>query len=163
MANNLDISFELTEKHIKKTCKSGQGPETCRYLILSPNGFSCGKFTELADILNERSEDGEIIAKGDNCNSVLDKIMKIKWLLIDNYFQHKETMPDVNHKGVLGDIVFKKELNDLEFRDQGGYLIASYDISSMEIIDTPKYFKFQGPGGLFMGTIKVFKSLTDCP
>jgi hypothetical protein len=58
---------ELTESHIKETCRPGAGAETCRYLAMGAKGWSCEKHSSLANTLDNRVNESKMIAKGDNC------------------------------------------------------------------------------------------------
>lgn len=73
-------------KYIKDICKIGQGHECCRYLLMGPKGFECGKMDDrnqvqtledkikgslprksARELLFERAEKGLMTARGDNC------------------------------------------------------------------------------------------------
>ena len=48
-------------------CLLGQGGQTCRYLVILPDGFSCEKHTGMGRTLDIRVRRGEMTARGDNC------------------------------------------------------------------------------------------------
>lgn len=52
------------------TCKIGQGNDTCRYLFFGPDGFGCGKHTELRQIVDRRVMLETMVARGDNCPGI---------------------------------------------------------------------------------------------
>jgi hypothetical protein len=51
----------------RTVCKTGQGAECCRYLVMAPNGWSCAKHTGLKAYLDRRVVTNTIRAQGDNC------------------------------------------------------------------------------------------------
>lgn len=55
------------DKWAHEVCKVGQGHETCRYLAISPDGWSCEKHTDLKAYLDRRVAEKTITARGDNC------------------------------------------------------------------------------------------------
>ena len=58
----------LPDHFIKETCRIGQGPACCRYLMCSSNGFECAKLTSLAAYIDGRAD--QMNAKGDNCEGI---------------------------------------------------------------------------------------------
>ena len=48
----------------KSTCRLGQGPETCRYLVCGPDGWECGKDTSLQSMIDARCANGDFRAMG---------------------------------------------------------------------------------------------------
>lgn len=53
---------------IKDVCKIGQGSDCCKYLLLSPEGFMCGKSnTETKAMVDKSWAETEHVAQGDNC------------------------------------------------------------------------------------------------
>ena len=56
-----------TDEWTKTICKIGQMAACCRYLTMSPAGWSCEKHSPLSVILDRRVEDGTMNARGDNC------------------------------------------------------------------------------------------------
>ena len=57
----------INEECLKNICKIGQGHECCRYLVLTSEGWSCAKHTNLRIHLDIRVEKKSIGARGDNC------------------------------------------------------------------------------------------------
>jgi len=56
-------------EQIKTVCKIGQGHDCCRYLVMSPEGFECGKLEmPVKKVLDSRVQAGTITARGDNCD-----------------------------------------------------------------------------------------------
>jgi len=60
----------LAESHVKDVCRPGEGSETCRYLLMSPGGWVCGKHSALAVTLDNRVREGTMRAHGDNCAGI---------------------------------------------------------------------------------------------
>jgi hypothetical protein len=58
--------FPDTE-YAKTVCKIGHGHECCRYLTMSPRGWSCEKHSELKKHFDYRAFLGTMTARGDNC------------------------------------------------------------------------------------------------
>lgn len=54
--------------HVSDVCKIGKGAETCRYLAVGADGWSCEKLTPLKAYLDKRVEAGTIRAQADNCD-----------------------------------------------------------------------------------------------
>lgn len=59
-------NFPDTE-YAKLICKIGQGYDCCRYLTMSPEGWSCEKNGRLKKYLDHRVITKTITARGDNC------------------------------------------------------------------------------------------------
>lgn len=61
-------SFEPpTDEWAKTVCKIGQGHKCCRYLTMSPDGWSCQKHGSLASTLDAKARLGQMVARADNC------------------------------------------------------------------------------------------------
>lgn len=43
-----------TDEHVQATCRPGAGRETCRYLAISADGWSCEKHSNLAETIDDR-------------------------------------------------------------------------------------------------------------
>jgi hypothetical protein len=57
-----------TAEHITHVCKAGAGEATCRYIAGTSKGIQCAKLiTGIREIIDKRSADGTMRAKGDNC------------------------------------------------------------------------------------------------
>jgi hypothetical protein len=60
----------MTEERSIEICKRGQGAECCRYLAVY-EGFRCAKLTDgLREMIDKRSAEGTMGAKGDNCEGI---------------------------------------------------------------------------------------------
>ncbi len=60
----------LSDDHIQKVCKIGQGEATCSFLAFDPRegGMSCMKETSLEASIWLKRANGTMKAKGDNCS-----------------------------------------------------------------------------------------------
>ena len=65
-----DPDRKIPPAHLKGVCKYKQGKETCRYIGLSPNGFSCVKKTPIKNALDERVQNNLMKSQGDNCEGL---------------------------------------------------------------------------------------------
>lgn len=54
----------------KTVCLLGTGATCCRYLLLGPGGWSCGKLSSLRATIDERAS--KMTAQGDNCEGLLE-------------------------------------------------------------------------------------------
>jgi hypothetical protein len=61
---------DLTTDYAKEVCKIGQGAACCRYLTMDKDGWDCAKWTSLRFTLDDRVENNEMNAHGDNCEGV---------------------------------------------------------------------------------------------
>lgn len=57
----------IAQSHVTDVCRPGVGAETCRYLLMGPGGWDCGKESSLAALLDDRVRAGTMRARGDNC------------------------------------------------------------------------------------------------
>lgn len=64
-----DLSRLIPDLHVKMVCKPGS-PATCRFLVMGASGFECAKWSVHHDLLNDRVEQGQMVARGDNCGGV---------------------------------------------------------------------------------------------
>jgi hypothetical protein len=54
--------------HIKDVCKIGQRELCCRYLLMAPTGWECGKLDPRAKmVLDAKVASGSFTSQGDNC------------------------------------------------------------------------------------------------
>ena len=60
---------KIPEDRLKKICKIGT-PDTCRFIACGPNGFTCEKHGDLAELINERARTKQMRARGDHCDGV---------------------------------------------------------------------------------------------
>lgn len=56
-----------TNEWAKTVCKIGHGADCCRYIAMSPKGWSCEKHTEMKRIIDYKVAVGNMTAAGDNC------------------------------------------------------------------------------------------------
>lgn len=56
-----------TQQYVIDVCKIGQQANCCRYLTMSPKGWSCEKKSDLRLILDARAASGSMHARADNC------------------------------------------------------------------------------------------------
>ena len=54
----------------RQVCRIGQGQACCRYLTMSPAGWSCEKYGSLKAHLDRRVAANSITAQGDNCEGL---------------------------------------------------------------------------------------------
>jgi len=59
----------LTREYVMATCKPAQLEKTCRYLLMGPNGWECGKTDPRAKIVIDNRV-ASMSAKADNCDGV---------------------------------------------------------------------------------------------
>lgn len=55
----------VDDEHTMKVCKIGQGAACCRYLTMSPSGWSCEKLSMAGTVIDRRVE--KMTAQADNC------------------------------------------------------------------------------------------------
>lgn len=55
-------------KYVNDVCLIGKGAQTCRYLAVADDGWSCLKRTALKEYLDRRVAEGKMIARADNCS-----------------------------------------------------------------------------------------------
>jgi len=65
-----DKQRKIPDAHRFQVCKFKQGKETCRYLSLSANGYSCVKKTPIKQMLDNRVAEKKMSAIGDNCEGL---------------------------------------------------------------------------------------------
>ncbi len=58
----------LTDEHVEKHCKPGNGTVTCMFLSMTPDGWGCEKGTSIGELIKERGDAME--ARGDNCPGI---------------------------------------------------------------------------------------------
>ena len=57
----------LDDDYVENICKIGQQEKTCRYLLMGPHGWCCGKLSHLKEYFDQRVANGAMLARGDNC------------------------------------------------------------------------------------------------
>ena len=65
--------MKITEEHLKKICRIGQGNKCCRYITVGPKGFACVKHTSTSKYLDSRVRNNDMVAQGDNCDGYPSK------------------------------------------------------------------------------------------
>jgi hypothetical protein len=55
---------------VNEVCLIGQGARCCRYLTMSPRGWSCEKRHAMGRTLDARVAAGRMNARGDNCEGL---------------------------------------------------------------------------------------------
>ena len=71
---------------IVEVCKIGQGAKCCKYLLMSANGWECGKVTPTSKkLIDDSWASTNHVAQGDNCdgNNSLKEDM-------DKFYQQKQ-------------------------------------------------------------------------
>jgi len=58
----------IKDEQVKTLCKMGKGEQCCSFLVMSGDGFSCAKKTDLAGHIYYRRSLGTMTAQGDNCS-----------------------------------------------------------------------------------------------
>lgn len=64
---------KIPKEHVVNVCKLGCGEEVCAYLALTSDGWTCLKTTSMRGLVDQRLRNGEMTAKGDNCEGVSDE------------------------------------------------------------------------------------------
>lgn len=60
-------------RHVREVCMVGSRAKTCRYLILTKDGFECAKLVpELKAWLDSRVAASNMVAQGDHCEGKTD-------------------------------------------------------------------------------------------
>lgn len=59
----------ITNEYVKTTCKPGQMEKTCRYLLMSPEGWECGKTDPRRKVVIDNRV-ASMSAQSDNCDGV---------------------------------------------------------------------------------------------
>jgi hypothetical protein len=59
----------ISDQHVKEICKPGQMEKTCRYLLMGPKGWECGKSDPtVKNVIDEKV--ARMSAQSDNCGGV---------------------------------------------------------------------------------------------
>jgi len=66
----LDEDRKIDKEQLNNICKCYQKEKACKYIGLIPTGFVCARNTPLKDILDSRSKNNLMVAKGDNCEGL---------------------------------------------------------------------------------------------
>ena len=70
--NPAQMNRLIPSEHVQIVCKLGQGHDCCRYLMLGPEGFECGKHGEFSKYFDQQVAGGKMVARGDNCDGVFE-------------------------------------------------------------------------------------------
>lgn len=62
----------IPQKHLTGVCRPGSGELCCRYLANNGGEWSCEKLTPMRAFLDKRVAEGQMCAKGDNCEGMPD-------------------------------------------------------------------------------------------
>ena len=162
MVKIVNIPFKLTNEYTKEVCKIGAGKDTCRYLVMGPDGFTCGKFdTFLMPIINDRMAKNTMGAQGDNCDALLGEIIKAKSDFLGKKVEYAETMPSYQLYGTVADLLHDKERKSftIYIKDDGKVPVPhSIDTDMLGISDKGDHFVFEISGvGALAGSTKIFK------
>lgn len=68
----------LERTYVDSVCKRGKGAKCCRYLMFGAEGFECAKLTDIKAHLDDRVKNETIVARGDNCIGVENKLIEGK-------------------------------------------------------------------------------------
>lgn len=69
--DELKENIRIEKEKLEKICKNIDNKKTCRYIMyMEPVGFFCAKNTKFKQILDEKVEDGDMFAQGDNCEGL---------------------------------------------------------------------------------------------
>lgn len=60
----------IPQKHLTEVCKPGQNESCCRYLANNGGEWTCEKLTLMRAFLDKRVAEGQMRAKGDNCEGL---------------------------------------------------------------------------------------------
>ena len=68
-----DKTLNIDKNHLQNMCKKNQGEKTCRYIMLSNNGYVCVKNTAMKKSIDILCDKEQMTARGDNCDGLGDK------------------------------------------------------------------------------------------
>ncbi|MFW6173369.1 MAG: hypothetical protein ACOC5T_06455 [Elusimicrobiota bacterium] len=60
----------IDQETLQNVCKIHQGEMSCRYIMLTPNGFMCCKNTNIAKTLDKLKQMRYMKASSDNCDGL---------------------------------------------------------------------------------------------
>jgi hypothetical protein len=72
--NPINQLMPLSQHRVGELCRLGQGPETCRFLLIGPKGACCARGSAFEVVILERLP--TMSAKGDNCSGPPDFVPK---------------------------------------------------------------------------------------
>ena len=62
--------FSISKKKLYNVCKIYKSGETCRYIMLTTDGYICVKHLPIADVMDRMVKNGQLIANGNNCDGI---------------------------------------------------------------------------------------------
>lgn len=66
-----NTKLRIDEGHLNNICKLGNKNNTCRYILMGPEGqFVCAKHTKMRQVLDDLVENESIEARGNNCQGL---------------------------------------------------------------------------------------------
>lgn len=140
------------ESHVETFCKPGSGEKTCRYLLMEEK-FKCAKTSSLRSHIDERVENAEMGAKGDNCGGTLGFIIENQELLKGKPTRQEERPHPTIWEAEFESIVIKNGLTELRTTNEGHLGIAE-DYTKIDI--NREGIKFSGRGlAVFVGELQV--------
>lgn len=148
------FEFQLKDEHIRSVCKPGCESKTCKFLVMSPSGFTCAKFTGLAFELSGK----EMMAEGNNCDALLGIIIENKKDLIGKTVKYEESCPTYVFSGTLKDIFLKNGFVNITIRNsEDEQFTSNLNSDSCVISQNEKELRFHTPGMLaaFCGEITI--------
>lgn len=67
----------VADDHVESTCRLGQGPATCAFLVMAPDvGLECAKGGVFEGLLRARLAAGTMVARGDNCDGWMRELAR---------------------------------------------------------------------------------------
>lgn len=64
-----DPKRKIPRAHLDLVCQKGK-KGACRYIALVPTGYVCMKHTPMKNPIDEQISQGNMLAKGDNCEGL---------------------------------------------------------------------------------------------
>ncbi|MBI4118341.1 MAG: hypothetical protein HY455_02315 [Parcubacteria group bacterium] len=148
-----------TEQHVREVCKLGQGEKSCRYLAMGGRGgWTCLRAKQ-KEYLDGRVANGQLQAKGDNCEGVLGELLKNKASLVGKRVRYQEQMPTLEVAGVLRDLRVEGDMlhiiADWEGETMGQGCTINIDYLNLDITPASITMSISGLGS-FAGITTIF-------
>ncbi len=141
-----------SEDYIDNTCKRGQHAEACRYLVFD-EGFSCGKASFSRGMIDKRFKEGDMGAKGDNCDGILGFVNENQSLLVGNKTIYKEQAPTITEEATFERLEIENGRILLTTSKENFLNLSEEDV---QIDINPKGLAFSARGlGAFVGTLQI--------
>ena len=67
-----ELKNPIEQEHFMNVCKPGQGHDCCRYVVAGSMGIECAKHSSLKAELDRRVAAETMVARGDNCEGVIN-------------------------------------------------------------------------------------------